>query len=217
VGDYDSTRELVIDPILAAPYLGGSAEDLASALALDSMGNVYVAGSTSSTDLPGIGPGSADSTFANSEGFVAKLDANLSAPAPPLQIVNDKVNFVVQSTSLSITPVSGGPAGVYTITARLTNKSSQNIREPIKAVVTTLTNGNKLLSSTEGNGTSATEGNGGVGSKQAIDAGTDNVLTPNESATVRFRVGLANRIRFNFFVDMWGIVKRGKVNPRSTI
>ena len=52
----------------------------ASALALDSTGNVYVAGSTGSADFPGVGPGSADSTFAGgSEGFVAKLNSDLSA------------------------------------------------------------------------------------------------------------------------------------------
>ena len=90
------------------------------------------------------------------------------------EIVNDKVNFVVQSTSLNPTPVPGGPAGVFTITARLTNKSTENILEPINAIVKTLTNGNKLLS--------ATEGNGGAGSKQAIDAGSDDILIPNESS-----------------------------------
>ena len=80
--------------------------------------------------IPGIGPGSADSTIGGiGDGFVAKLDANLSSG---LELINDKVNFVVQSTSLSSTPVSGGPAGVYTITARLTNKSQQNILEPIQ-------------------------------------------------------------------------------------
>ena len=54
----------------------------ASALALDSTGNVYVAGITDSADFPGVGPGSADSTFGDGdEGFVAKLDANLSSGA----------------------------------------------------------------------------------------------------------------------------------------
>ena len=113
-------------------------------------------------------------------------------------IVNDLVTFVVQNTSLNPTPVPGGPAGVFTITARLTNKSTENILEPINAVVKTLTNGNKLLS--------ATEGDGGAGSKQAIDAGSDDILIPKESATVQFRIGLANRNRFSFFVDVSGIV-----------
>ena len=63
----------------------------------------------------------------------------------------------------------------------------------------TLTNGNKLLS--------ATEGDGGVTSKQAIDAGPDDTLMPNESATVQFRIGLANRSRFEFFVDVLGPVQ----------
>jgi hypothetical protein len=114
------------------------------------------------------------------------------------QIANDKVNFVVQSTSLNPTPVPGGPAGVFTITARLTNKSTENVLEPINAIVKTLTNGNKLLS--------ASEGNGDAGSKQAIDSGSDDILMPNESATVQFRIGLANRNRFSFFVDVSGTV-----------
>ena len=60
-------------------FLGGSSlfAEVANALALDGMGNVYVAGFTSSADFPGIGPGAADSTFEGGEVFVAKLDAEL--------------------------------------------------------------------------------------------------------------------------------------------
>ena len=189
-----------LSSILAATFLGGARADSASALALDSLGNVYVPGFTFSADFPGIGPDSADSTFGlgRIQGFVAKLDPNLSRGP---QIINDKVNFVVQSTSLNPNPVPGGPAGVFTITAHLTNKSTENIHEPINAIVKTLTNGNKLLS--------ATDGNGGVGSKQAIDAGSDDILIPKESRTVQFRIGLANRNRFSFFVDVSGIVSEG--------
>ena len=182
--------------ILAASFLGGSNGGLAVALALDNMGNVYVAGGTGSSDFPGISPGSADDTFGGGiDGFVAKLDPNLSSG---LRIINDKVNFVVQSTSFDPAPVSGGPAGTFTVIAVLTNRSKEDIREPINANVRALTNRNRLLS--------ATEGNGGVTSKQAIDAGSDDTLIPKESATVQFRIGLANRNRFSFFIDVSGIV-----------
>ena len=116
----------------------------------------------------------------------------------PTQIINDKVNFVLQSTSFNPSQVAGGPAGVFTINAVLTNKSAEEIWAPIKAIVKTLTNGNTLLSTTEGNG--------GVGSKQAIGAGTDDALTLDESVTVQFKIGLATRNRFSFLVDIEGYV-----------
>ena len=94
-----------LSSILAATFLGGSGSDRSFALAFDITGNIFVAGDTTiSADFPGVGPGSADSTFGGfSEGFVAKLDANLSNGQ---QIVNDKVNFVVQGTSFDPTSVS---------------------------------------------------------------------------------------------------------------
>ncbi len=114
------------------------------------------------------------------------------------QIINDKVNFVVQSTSLSPNQVAGGPAGVFTINAVLTKTSPAEVWAPVKAVVKTLTNGNTLLS--------ATEGNGSAGSKQAVDAGSDDALTWNESVTVQFKIGLATLKRFSFLVDIEGYV-----------
>jgi hypothetical protein len=197
--------------LLAATYLGGFQDDQATAIIIDNTGHVFVAGSTGSFDFPGIGPDSANGTFPEDswQGFVAKLDAGLSSG---LQLINDSVNLVVQSTSLNSNTdleeceLLGCPGGIYTITARLTNKSQQNIQEPVKAVVRTLTNGNRLLSATEGHGgfLDVPTGNGGVGSMQTIDAGTDDVLLPSESVSVRFRIALASRDRFSFFVDIWG-------------
>ena len=68
-----------LSSILAATFLGKFANDSINALALDSLGNVYVAGLTGSGDFPGVGPGSADSTFEDGEGFVVKLNSDLSS------------------------------------------------------------------------------------------------------------------------------------------
>jgi uncharacterized repeat protein (TIGR01451 family) len=53
VGDYDRNLPLVIDPVLVySTYLGGSVNDLAHAIAVDSAGNAYVTGETTSADFP---------------------------------------------------------------------------------------------------------------------------------------------------------------------
>jgi hypothetical protein len=49
---YDATRPLYIDPLIYSTYLGGSGSDQANAIVVDSTGNAYVVGTTSSTDFP---------------------------------------------------------------------------------------------------------------------------------------------------------------------
>jgi hypothetical protein len=53
VGNYDRSRELVIDPsVTYATFLGGTAYDEAYAIAIDSSGSAYVTGETASTNFP---------------------------------------------------------------------------------------------------------------------------------------------------------------------
>ena len=72
IGAYDSTRPLVIDPVLVyATYLGGGAGDSALGAAVDAAGNAYVVGSTTSLDFPTANP--LQPAGGDSDAFVAKL------------------------------------------------------------------------------------------------------------------------------------------------
>jgi uncharacterized repeat protein (TIGR01451 family) len=53
VGAYDHSRELIIDPVLLyATFFGGTGDDKFPSIAVDILGNIYMAGSTTSPNLP---------------------------------------------------------------------------------------------------------------------------------------------------------------------
>lgn len=81
VGEYDRGRGLVIDPavVVAGTFLGGAANDTAIAVATDAAGNLYIAGSTSSSEKSFPEKAGPDTTFNgasadDSDGYIAKLD-----------------------------------------------------------------------------------------------------------------------------------------------
>jgi hypothetical protein len=79
VGEYDWTKDLIIDPTLAT-YLGGTDDDRGMAIAVHPItGHVYIGGMTRSTDLPGI-TGGADPTHNLGiwDAFVASISASMS-------------------------------------------------------------------------------------------------------------------------------------------
>ncbi|GAB6068881.1 hypothetical protein JCM13664_22020 [Methylothermus subterraneus] len=82
LGNYDRTQEVIIDPVLAKIYVGGSS-GTAGRIAVNAQGNVYVAGSTQSSDalaFPGpYNPNGFDTTFnERSDIFILKLDPDLT-------------------------------------------------------------------------------------------------------------------------------------------
>src|SRR5262249_6894955 len=72
VSPYDTTRALVLDPVLSySTYLGGFDNDWAYAIAVDGSGSAYVAGHTLSTDFPTEHPYQTDQP--DQDVFVTKL------------------------------------------------------------------------------------------------------------------------------------------------
>jgi uncharacterized repeat protein (TIGR01451 family) len=79
VGNYDKSQPLIIDPLLVySTYLGGSGQDAGNGIAVDSSGNVYIAGQTVSPNFPTSSPLQA-AYGGNQDAFVLKLNANGSA------------------------------------------------------------------------------------------------------------------------------------------
>jgi hypothetical protein len=75
LGPYDRNLPLIIDPALTyASFFGGTSDETAYAVAIDSSGNAYIAGSTSSADLPATsGAYSRQIAGGSSDAFVAKF------------------------------------------------------------------------------------------------------------------------------------------------
>jgi hypothetical protein len=78
LGDYDRSRELVIDPTVSyaySTYLGGLANDNGIGIAFDGGGNAYVTGETQSTNFPG----ASNVLTGTQDAFVTKIGSDGSS------------------------------------------------------------------------------------------------------------------------------------------
>ena len=83
ISSFDRRYPLIIDPSLGfATYYGGSALDGARGIAVDSSGNVLIAGGTTSGNLPGLNASSSQVDYmGNMDAFVAKMNGSGTALA----------------------------------------------------------------------------------------------------------------------------------------
>lgn len=104
VGQYDRSKELVIDPLIQSTFLGGSGGDRVTAAAA-SASTLLVAGTTDSMDFPGTEGGAQSVLAGPSAGFVALLSSDLKT--------------IIQATYLggtgddSVSGLAVSDAGVY--------------------------------------------------------------------------------------------------------
>ena len=110
-------------------------------------------------------------------------------------VVNDLVALGNMSTDFNPSPVPGGPAGTFRITAEFTNTSNQVIVNPFVEVVD-LTGGNLLLN--------ADGGAGGVGARLTSPDSASMPFQPGATSTFEFVIGLQSPDPFTFFVNMLG-------------
>jgi len=114
-----------IDPTasseLFATYLGGNVDDTAAGLALDSNGNLYVAGATSSTDLPVTEGAFQNLLGGNSDAFVMKIGPS-SAPSVSLspillQYSAQQVGTTSQPQQVLLRNMGSSPLSISAISA----------------------------------------------------------------------------------------------------
>ena len=139
VGTYNIAYPLIIDPVIQATYLGGTGDDFAYRILLDSTGNVFVMVDTDSTDFPSVAGANA-TAGGNFDLVVSKLNNDLTSLTQATYIggsgddefaymaidASDNIFFVARTTSNDFSGTSGGAQDTYgggrdAVVVKLTN------------------------------------------------------------------------------------------------
>lgn len=190
LGNYDRSRELIVDPVVSfVTYIGGAETDQVNGIAVDTNGNVYVVGFTYSTTFNGqsLGTGSAIDTFVteyNPTGttitYTTLIGGDDTPPATAVGngIALDSTNriYIIGTTNSPTLPVNLG----YTLTNQ--HQSSTYQGGDTNAFIMILSNAGIPLRSTYlGSTASGAE----VGKGIAVDA-SFNVIAVGQTCTGAF-------------------------------
>ena len=121
-------------------FLGGLANDIAKDVAVDAEGNIFVIGTTPSSDFP-VTPGAFENTIAGTDAFAAKIDVTASPPelayatfiggsgtesANRMSLENGVV-YLTGETDSSDFPGSGGPSVQVDAFVAAVNQTGTNL------------------------------------------------------------------------------------------
>lgn len=95
VASYDKSKELIIDPLLASTYLGGSSDDLCRTITMNSNGDIFAAGWTMSSNFPTSEGAYDDSSHKDDyDAFIIKLDKDLASMIASTYLGGEASDFI---------------------------------------------------------------------------------------------------------------------------
>jgi hypothetical protein len=186
------------DPLTGARTLvGGGPFEMAFRLAVEDTGDILL---VVFHNPPG-GSWSLDRVDALTRRRTRVVELATNVAVVPTPLVNELVSLSMTATAVD-PPTEGlpAPSGIFRIVATLTNETSVAVRRPFIRVHE-LSGGNLLVS---GDRPPTVPALSGRGATQTPNVGTDEVLSPGESVTVEFRIGLQTREPFTFLVNVFG-------------
>ncbi|HVF90813.1 MAG TPA: hypothetical protein VNH22_12150, partial [Blastocatellia bacterium] len=137
------------------------------------------------------------------------IGSNVGAGADIAFASSERISSNWTDTSTGDTPFeSSGPLRLA-IDLRITNRGSTPIVNPFLRIAD-ISRTHVLLSRDSKSSPMA-------GAIQSIGAGSDDLLSPGETAQVRLLLGLVNKKKFTLSVELYGVPLGGAINPSGAV
>jgi hypothetical protein len=78
VGNYDRTKELIIDPVMSSTLIGSSGSERLQSITIDQKGDIFIVGFTSANDFPVIAGAYGIKQKGNQDVFISKFNKDLT-------------------------------------------------------------------------------------------------------------------------------------------